>query len=889
MAETTPPSLTPINMDVHPQEADVTTTEGAVEVQEVVSDEGVYITPEMATRVTFQQEGVSILSCDGSRDTSQVPQVEHITEIIIPSSEFESKPEGGGVFRADLPNNMPEAGETFPIDIPMAESIINCPVEQQQPTDGFAQQVETIFPSQSGSEMKDTIDGVEAEGPRNSSQAPPSQQIDPIDALGTPAETPESEPQTVEQTQDPSDIVLQDTEQPQDSAETTLDNADEEPDQQDESRSVPDLIFVCVHGQTFRCKPQTGTPIKSPPKEEPVNSCACSKSKKTAQSKPAADSQNSRSTRKLRNRRQNFYCDRCDETFTQKSSFEHHKASHDDEEDDEEAAMEEELSEVGEETSLTETTTQKSPSGRVQTRSRQKKDRQEKLCPDCGKLFRTDKALQTHKRQHERENCKEDGGENSPTKDGKQRNLSCTTCNKTFTRMYDVERHMETHIDGDRRKCRSCAKSFQTIKSRERHETLHCDTKRQNKCETCDVVFGSKFKLLRHEREHLTSEEIENLSCKTCSKVFTNANSLLRHEKLHLKEQGATITCLYCPETFDDRFTFNTHKKTHTVKAYQCDLCSMKFKHEYLLNIHMKRLTCQKKRESLRDAQCKLCQKIVKGTATLKRHMRTHTKEKPYPCRIGCGSAFSSTSNRLSHERMYCKMSPSYLCPHCGEVLTNQARLIYHESKYHGIGPVVAGQRTQTTEFPCRFCGKVFFFKGGRKRHERIHTDEKPYMCQFCPKAFVHASALVCHERVHTKARPYKCDECGKAFSQATHLKTHTRVHTKEKPYKCRLCDKSFSHMGTRKSHEGTHKNVDPGVQADDPMVQRVNEFQITQQDQQGIPAEIKVVHHEVPVQHKLHASHHEHEVQAADVILQLLESGSRVPNFEGFVHLAPS
>ena len=707
----------------------------------------------------------------------------------------------------------------------------------------------------------------------------------PVDALHL-VDTAQEEPQIEQQTEDATDKMQTDGVQPGDSGDTTSANISQQQSDiqvKDEKKGAQDFLFVCVHGQTFRCKRQAGIPIETPPQEEPSNACACNKFK-TSATCHAADVKCDKPVRKLRNRKQVFSCDQCDETFTQRASLEHHKASHDDDEEEE--------SEEVEKSPVKITKNQKSPSGRLQRRTRQQK-REEKLCPDCCKVFYSDKALEMHKRWHEKQKCKNlqsDDGEKSKKKDDKVRNLSCTICQKTFTRMYDVERHMETHVDGDRRKCGSCGKSFQTIKSRERHETLHCDSKKQNKCNTCDVVFGSKFKLLRHEREHLTSEQIENLSCKTCLKVFTNANSLLRHDKLHLKEQGALIRCAHCPETFEDRFSYNTHKKSHIVKAYQCDLCGMKFKHEYLMNIHLKRKTCQKKRESLRDVECKLCQKVVKGTATLKRHMRTHTKEKPYPCRIGCGSSFSSTSNRLSHERMYCKMSPSYLCPHCGEVLSNQARLIYHESKYHGIGPVVGGHRTQTTEFPCRYCGKVFFFKGGRKRHERIHTDEKPYMCQFCPKAFVHASALVCHERVHTKARPYKCEECGKAFSQATHLKTHIRVHTKEKPYKCRVCLKAFSHMGTRKSHEGTHKNihVDPEMQADVPMVQSTNEFHIPQQDHQGIPTEIKVVHHEVPVPHKVHVSHHEHEVQAADVILQLLESGSR-SNFDGFVHIASS
>jgi len=47
---------------------------------------------------------------------------------------------------------------------------------------------------------------------------------------------------------------------------------------------------------------------------------------------------------------------------------------------------------------------------------------------------------------------------------------------------------------------------------------------------------------------------------------------------------------------------------------------------------------------------CAICGKIQRSKADLKKHMRSHTKERPYLCRM-CNKAFTQTSSRNAHER----------------------------------------------------------------------------------------------------------------------------------------------------------------------------------------------------------------------------------------------
>ncbi|CAG5088121.1 Oidioi.mRNA.OKI2018_I69.PAR.g11737.t1.cds [Oikopleura dioica] len=82
-------------------------------------------------------------------------------------------------------------------------------------------------------------------------------------------------------------------------------------------------------------------------------------------------------------------------------------------------------------------------------------------------------------------------------------------------------------------------------------------------------------------------------------------------------------------------------------------------------------------------------------------------------------------------------------------------------------------------EFKCSQCSKVFNEHAKLKRHQLVHTGERPFKCPFahCQRRFSLDFNLTTHMRIHTGDKPFKCDECGKCFAQSANLKQHKKTH----------------------------------------------------------------------------------------------------------------
>ena len=132
--------------------------------------------------------------------------------------------------------------------------------------------------------------------------------------------------------------------------------------------------------------------------------------------------------------------------------------------------------------------------------------------------------------------------------------------------------------------------------------------------------------------------------------------------------------------------------------------------------------------------------------------------------------------------------------------------------------------------YQCQICHRYLSGKEGLKRHNMIHTGERPFKCSMCDKSFRQRRHLLNHELCHwdepsgsiaghstggtvsssgssqgNEERLLKCKVCPEEFSSVRSLRAHLTIHDPSRPFPCTICGMRFTKPGVVREHMRAH------------------------------------------------------------------------------------
>ncbi|XP_058118764.1 zinc finger protein 14-like [Anopheles ziemanni] len=185
---------------------------------------------------------------------------------------------------------------------------------------------------------------------------------------------------------------------------------------------------------------------------------------------------------------------------------------------------------------------------------------------------------------------------------------------------------------------------------------------------------------------------------------------------------------------------------------------------------------------------CTFCGKFV--TNIFSHYREQHTKEKLYDCPY-CPIKMTSSGNMKKHIALVHEKKITKTCEVCGKGFVHRATYLSHMMAEHSIGKT----------YECKECSKTFQQVVSYRRHvNRWHKPLKNYACNICNMTFNLKVTLNGHQRVHSNEQPYVCRTCPKRFKSTSARRAHELTHTGIR-FSCELCDKSYRYKGLLNMH----------------------------------------------------------------------------------------
>lgn len=330
------------------------------------------------------------------------------------------------------------------------------------------------------------------------------------------------------------------------------------------------------------------------------------------------------------------------------------------------------------------------------------------------------------------------------------------------------------------------------------------------KCTVCGKEFRKNFDLQQHIRSHTGERPFQ---CVVCGRAFAQKSNVMKHMATHKvwPKQLSTLppvpsnacgtegrlliekmfACQYCSCIFDNYQDLKSHRKEHiNQKVYKCaqKSCPMTFKE---LDAFLEHTFSHTEKASY---ECHICHKEFSSLDDLGQHQIFHEEGKIPAKQVSCCKCRAKFMSSESLEKHMLTDSHNYPCPSCDKVFACERFLRRHISTH-----------STNMKYSCPECKKPFRTTHYLNMHKVIHTSEKPYTCAVCSASFNRRDKLARHNLTHENAKRYKCpfkSGCNKQFNRKDKLKQHILTHTSWKKFSCRYCSKAFSTVSHVENHQ---------------------------------------------------------------------------------------